>query len=92
MPKKSKFFRELKMEILFSEEFRKEFKRIKDKTTRLRIVKQIKKIGQGPETGKPLSHNLKNHRRLRIDPFRIIYRIEDNTRIINCFDHRKDIY
>jgi mRNA-degrading endonuclease RelE of RelBE toxin-antitoxin system len=80
------------MEILFSDEFREEFKKIKDKTTRLRIIKQIKKLSELPDAGKPLKHDLKNHRSLRIPPFRLIYRIENDKMIINCFDHRKDVY
>ncbi len=48
------------MEIIFSEEFKKDFQKIKDQNTRLRIP-----------------------------PFRIIYRLEKDTIIINCFDHRK---
>ena len=80
------------MEILFSDEFRKEFKKIKDKPMRLRIIKQIKKLSKSPKSGKPLKYGLKNHRTLRINPFRIIYRIEKEKIIINCFDHRKDIY
>ena len=82
----------MKMIILFSDEFREEFRKIKDKTTRLRIIKQIKKLEKQPEAGKPLKHELKNHRSLRIPPFRLIYRIEDDKIIINCFDHRKDVY
>jgi len=80
------------MEIIFSEEFKKEFIKIKDQTTRLRIIKQLRKIGQLPESGKPLQYNLKGHRSLRIPPFRIIYRIEQDKIIINCFDHRKEVY
>ena len=80
------------MEIIFSDDFRKEFKKIKDKTTRLKIIKQLKKLSESPEAGKPLSYNLKNHRSVRIPPFRIIYRFEDNKIIINCFDHRKEVY
>ena len=80
------------MQILFSEEFRKEFKRIKDKQTRLKLIKHLKKLGQIPESGKPLQYKLKGHRSVRIPPFRIIYRIEKNRIIINCFDHRKNVY
>ena len=50
------------MEIIFSEEFKNDFKKIKDKTTRIKIIKHIKKLGQLPESGKPLKHDLKNHR------------------------------
>jgi len=80
------------MQILFSEEFKKDFKRIKDKKTRLKIIKQLRKLSESPEAGKPLKYNLRNHRSIRIPPFRIIYRIEQEKIIINCFDHRKDVY
>ncbi len=80
------------MEIIFSEEFRKDFKKIKDKSTRLRLIKHIKKLAELPKSGKPLKYDLKKHRSVRIPPFRIIYRLEKNKIIINCFDHRKDIY
>jgi len=80
------------MQIIFSEEFKKDFKKIKDKSTRIRIINHLKKLGQIPESGKPLQYNLKGHRSIRIPPFRIIYRIEQDKIIINCFDHRKDVY
>ena len=64
------------MEIIFSDEFRKDFKKIKDKTTRLKIIKQLKKLSNEPEVGKPLKNKMKNHRSLRIAPHRIIYRLE----------------
>ncbi len=78
------------MEIIFSDEFKKEFKKIKDKTTRIKIIKQLKKLSETPEAGKPLRYTLKNHRSVRVAPFRIIYRIEQDKIIINCFDHRRD--
>jgi len=80
------------MKIIFSKEFKKDFKKIKDKQTGLRIIKQLKKLSEQPEAGKPLKNKLKNHRGIRIPPFRIIYRIEQDKIIINCFDHRKGIY
>ena len=80
------------MDIIFSDEFRKDYKKIKDKSTRLKIIKQLKKLSENPEIGKPLKYNLKNHRSVRVTPYRIIYRIEKDRIIINCFDHRKDVY
>ena len=80
------------MQIIFSEEFRKEFKKIKNKGTRLKIIKQLKKLEQVPKSGKPLKYDLKGHRTIRVVPFRIIYRIEKDSIIINCFDHRKGVY
>lgn len=80
------------MEIIFSHDFKREFKKVTDKETRLKIIKQIKKLANNPDSGKPLKYALKNHRSLRIPPFRIIYRLDKNTLVINCFDHRKDVY
>jgi len=80
------------MHIIFSEEFKKEFKKINNKDIRLKIIKQLKKLEQVPESGKPLRYELKGHRSIRISPFRIIYRIEKDSIIINCFDHRKAVY
>ncbi len=80
------------MDILFSEEFKRDFQKIKDQSTRLKIIKQLKKLSEMPEAGKPLKYEWKNHRSVRVPPFRIIYRLEKNVIIINCFDHRKDVY
>jgi len=80
------------MQIIFSKEFKKEFKKISDKTTRLKIIKSIKKLNKLPESGKPLRYNLRNHRSIKIPPFRIIYRIEQDKIVINCFDHRRNVY
>jgi len=80
------------MQIIFSEEFKRDFKKIKDKSTRIRVINHLKKLKQLPESGKPLQYNLKGHRSIRIPPFRIIYRLEKDTIIINCFDHRKNVY
>lgn len=80
------------MDIIFSADFKKEFKKIKDKETRVKIIKQIKKLSAKPTAGKPLQYNLKNHRTLRVPPYRIVYRVGKERIIINCFDHRKDVY
>ena len=80
------------MEIIFSDEFKKDFQKIRDKSTRLKVIGQLKKLSRLPESGKPLKHGLKGHRSIRIPPFRIIYRIEKERIIINCFDHRKEVY
>lgn len=80
------------MNIVFSDKFKGEYRKIKDKKVRLRILKQLKKITQHIEVGKPLGGNLSGYRSLRIKPFRIIYRIEGKNIIINCFDHRKRVY
>ena len=49
------------MEIIFSDEFKKEFKKIKDKSLRLKIIKHLKKLAQLPESGKPLKYEFKKN-------------------------------
>jgi addiction module RelE/StbE family toxin len=80
------------MEILFSDKFRKDYKRIKDKSLRIRILKSIKKLADLPYSGKPLKHDKKGYRRLVVKPFRIVYRLEREMVVINCFEHRKKVY
>ena len=80
------------MQIIFSEKFKQDLKKIKDKSTRIKIISHIKKLEQLPKSGKPLQYNLKGHRSLKVPPFRVIYRIEKDKVIINCFDHRKEVY
>lgn len=44
--------------------------------------------------GKPLKYSYRNHRRIRVSNYRIIYRVDDVTvtvLIVNI-DHRKDVY
>jgi addiction module RelE/StbE family toxin len=44
--------------------------------------------------GKPLRYSLKDHRRLRVSDYRIVYRIEPEikTVVMVAIKHRKDMY
>jgi addiction module RelE/StbE family toxin len=79
-------------EIVWTEKFEKEFKKIKDRAVQDRIEKQIKKIKENPDFGKPLRHNLKGERTIRVDPFRLIYSIISNKLYLLRFEHRKHVY
>jgi len=80
------------MEIIFEKEFKKQYKKIKNKSLLSRIDKILLKLEQNPFLGKPLRYSIKNYRSLRVGKYRIIYRIEDDKIFILCFDHRKLIY
>lgn len=58
------------------------------------IQKMInKKLTENPEVfGKPLRKSLKNHRKLRVGNFRVIFRIEGQTVKIFAILHRSIIY
>ncbi len=66
------------------------------KDIRLEILNIIqKKLSVDPVSfGKPLRYSLKQHYRLRIGSYRIVYRINITTKIVTVvlIGHRKDIY
>jgi len=80
------------VKITFTEGFEKEFKKVKDKTLKERVLKQIKKIIENPSAGKPLRYDFKNERTLYVKPFRLIYAIKKDEIILLRFHHRKDVY
>ena len=80
------------MRIRFSDEFLKEYDKIKDRALSLRVLKAIKKLTDKPEAGKPLQYSYKGFRRLRVDPFRILYRIEGDVVEVAGFEHRSKAY
>lgn len=66
------------------------------KTARISIKKAIEeRLTLDPiGFGKPLRYSLKNHRRLRVGDYRVVYRINEaeSTVIIVAIKHRKDVY
>lgn len=56
-----------------------------------KIKKQITKILQNPQIGKPLRYK-RGERSLYIKPFRLIYTIRGNELILLKFNHRKKVY
>ena len=76
----------------FDLEFRKLFSRIKDPILKEKIIKQISKLKENPELGKPMRFNRKGTRELYISPFRLsyIYSKEDNKIIIMDLYHKDE--
>lgn len=59
--------------VRFYTHFQKAFSKIKDNALKERITKQIKKIRENPEIGKPMRNVRKGTRELHIGPFRLSY-------------------
>ncbi len=78
--------------IKFTEEFEKEVKQA-DKSIKKQISKSIEKLRVSPEKGKPLV-KMPNYFRIRIKNFRLIYRIDKESKIIYLvrFMKRKFVY
>jgi mRNA-degrading endonuclease RelE of RelBE toxin-antitoxin system len=73
-----------------SSDFIKSIKKL-DLSQKERIEKQIIKIIDNPEVGKPLKYK-RGERSLYIKPFRLIYAVRGNEIVLLKFDHRKDVY
>ena len=78
--------------VLWTQKFEQDFKHVKDLITRKRILKQIRKVAESPETGKPLKYSLKGERTVYIKPYRLIYSLSSDTLILLRFEHRKKVY
>lgn len=70
--------------------FIKETKKL-DKTLLEKLKKQILKIIDNPQVGKPLKYK-RNERTIYIKPFRLIYAIVEDELILLKFEHRKNVY
>ncbi|MEK6913343.1 MAG: type II toxin-antitoxin system RelE/ParE family toxin [Nanoarchaeota archaeon] len=79
------------VDIVYTDKFEKELKK-SDNSIKEKAIKQIKKIIENPETGKPLRYNLKGERTVYVWPFRILYTYFENTIHFLRFEHRKDVY
>ena len=65
--------------------------KIKDNLFRIKIEKQIKKIIESPEVGKPMRNVRKGTREVYIKPFRLSYSYIKNENLIIFLDlyHKK---
>ena len=73
-----------------SPKFIKDIKRL-DGFSLKKIEKQITKILENPNVGKPLKYK-KEERSLYLKPFRLVYAVRGGEIILLKFDHRKKVY
>jgi len=79
------------VDIIFDNNFKKQFSKIKDKSLKEKIKSQLSKIFQNPKVGKPMKNTRKGTRELYISPFRLSYYYHSNKNIIEILDlyHKK---
>lgn len=65
--------------IEYDPKFKKKFLKIKDKNSKDKVKKQIYKIIENPEMGKPMKYERKGTRELYTSPFRIAYSYDKNV-------------
>jgi len=72
-------------------EFLKKINKIKNNSLKDKIKKQVAKIIENPETGKPMRYTRKGTRELYIQPFRISYAyLKDENKIVFLDLYHKD--
>lgn len=71
--------------------FEKKIRKIKDTLLSIKIKKQIKKIIENPEIGKPMMYSRKGTREVYVKPFRLSYAYIKEENKINFLDlYHKD--
>lgn len=79
------------VEIRFDKKFTIIFSKLKDVSLKKKIIKQINKISENPEVGKPMRNIRKGTRELYIKPFRLSYKYFKDKNLIYILDiyHKK---
>ncbi|MDP7141474.1 MAG: type II toxin-antitoxin system RelE/ParE family toxin [Candidatus Woesearchaeota archaeon] len=78
------------VEVIFESYFKRNFKKIKNKLLKEKIIIQVSKIKDNPEIGKPMQYGRKGTRELYISPFRLSYRIESDIVYILDLYHKDE--
>jgi mRNA-degrading endonuclease RelE of RelBE toxin-antitoxin system len=79
-------------EIIWTQKFEREFKKIRDRAGQEKLEKQIRKITENPNFGKPLRYGLRGEWSTYVKPSRLIYKVERDRLILLRFEHRKEVY
>ena len=77
--------------IAYDEQFQRVFLKIKDNKLKEKVIKQIQKLRENPEVGKPMKYSRKGTRELYISPFRLSYTyIKNEDKIVLLDLYHKD--
>ena len=78
------------VEVVFDPLFEKDFKKIKDRVLKEKVIKQISKIRGNPVIGKPMRYDRKGTRELYISPLRLSYKVEGDVIYILALYHKDE--
>lgn len=78
--------------VIRTREFERNIKSVRDRQLLEMAKKQINKISDNPDTGKPLRYGLRGERTIYIKPYRMIYSVEGEKLFLLRFKHRKNVY
>ncbi|MFH1055170.1 MAG: type II toxin-antitoxin system RelE/ParE family toxin [Candidatus Altiarchaeota archaeon] len=75
----------------YKNDFLKKIGKIKDQAFKERVVKQVEKILENPEVGKPMRHSRKGTREVYVQPYRLSYAyLQPENKIIFLEIYHKD--
>lgn len=75
----------------YKKDFLKEISKIKDSPFKEKVKKQIEKIIENPEIGKPMRYNRKGTREVYVSPYRLAYAyLQSENKIIFLELYHKD--
>lgn len=78
--------------IVYTEKFERDVRRVRDGLLRERLEKQIRKVVEDPELGKPLRYGLKGEWTVRVKPYRLICAVQGDRLVLLRFERRKEVY
>ncbi len=78
------------VDVILDPFFKKKFQKIKSNAIKERVIKQLSKIKENPEMGKPMRFVRKGTRELYIPPFRLSYRVDGNVIYILDLYHKDE--
>ncbi len=78
--------------LIRADSFKDDLKHFKDSSLLEKMRKQIQKIMEDPEFGKPLRYGFKGERTIYAKPYRIIYSFDNENIYLLRFEHRKRAY
>lgn len=74
-----------------SENYKIRFSKIKDNSTKERLIKLVEKLLENPEIGKPMRYDRKGTREVYAGSFRLSYSYDKNLNVLTLLDfYHKD--
>ncbi|RLI23177.1 type II toxin-antitoxin system RelE/ParE family toxin [Candidatus Bathyarchaeota archaeon] len=80
-----------KYKLIFTREFLRRLRRL-NKSTQVRVIREIKTLEINPFAGKRLRGRLSGLLSFRVRNYRIIYQVSEEQIVIRTIGHRKTIY
>ena len=79
------------LDVEYRKDFLKKISKIKDASFKEKIKKQVEKIIENPDIGKPMRYNRKGTREVYVSPYRLAYaHISSENKIIFLGIYHKD--